>query len=318
MRILVTGGGGFIGAALCGALAARGDHVLAVDIGKSRNLAAVLEAHPDRASYRHGEVTEWAQLAQCFKEFAPDSVVHCAAIVGVTNSEAAPVATLRINVEGSLNVFNLARLFDLRRVVNLSSEEVYGHFEADRIDETHACRPVKLYGISKYTVEQLARDFSESHGLSIVNVRTCWVYGPGLPRPRIPKTLVDAAVAGTPLHLPSGADFRVDHTYIDDCVDGLIRILDAGALPHDTYNIASGEAVSLSEIVAAVKAAVPHADVTVTAGEYRHGGDLRAVRKGALDVTRARRDFGYVPRFDIRKGITAYVEAARKQTQGAQ
>lgn len=316
MRILITGGGGFIGAALCGALALRGDGVLAVDIARSANLDRVLRSFPDRVAFRHGEVTEWAQLAQCFKDFRPEAVVHCAAIVGVVNSEASPVATLRVNVEGSLNVFNLARLFDVPKIVNLSSEEVYGHFDAERIDETHPCRPVKLYGISKHTVEQLARDFQATHGIAITHVRTCWVYGPGLPRPRIPKTLVDAAVAGRPLHLPGGAEFRVDHTYIDDCIDGLIRVLDTERPAHDVYNISSGAAPSLREIVAAVKAVVPKADIDVAAGDYRHSAGLDAVRKGALDNSRAARDLGYVPQFDIRKGIAAYIEAVRQAPKG--
>ena len=179
----------------------------------------------------------------------PDAVVHCAAIVGVTNSLASPIGTLRINVEGSLNVFEAMRLLGVRRTINLSSEETYGVFERARIDETHPNRPLKPYGISKYAVERLACDYASTYGLEIIHVRTCWVYGPGLPRPRVPKILVDAAVAGRKLHLPSGGDFRVDHVYIDDCVDGIVKALDKPKHRYDVYHIATGEAPSLSEIV---------------------------------------------------------------------
>jgi nucleoside-diphosphate-sugar epimerase len=145
---------------------------------------------------------------------------HCAAIVGVTNSLASPIGTFRVNVGGSLNVFEAMRLFGVKRVVNLSSEETYGVFESDRIDETHPNRPLKPYGISKYAVERLACDYSSSYGLECLHVRTCWVYGP--------------------------------------FVDG-----------------------------------------------------TEAVRKGALDITRARTELDYEPRYPIKNGLAAYIEATR-------
>jgi nucleoside-diphosphate-sugar epimerase len=309
--ILVTGGSGFIGAAVVEALAARGDRVVAFDLAEGERLRTLRSADPNIQSAA-GELTEWPQLAETFRRSRPDAVVHCAAIVGVVHSLASPIATMRVNVEGSLNVLAAMRLFDVKRLVNLSTEEVYGAFTADRIDESHPCRPSKPYGISKYAVEQLCRDEAATHGTSITHIRTCWVYGPGLPRPRVPKTLIDAALAGRRLHMPSGGDFRVDHVFIADVVQGILKALDQPTTASDVYNIATGEAPSLAEIVAILRELVPGADLAIGPGHYAFADGVEPVRKGALDIARARRELNYAPRYDIRSGLAAYVEARRQ------
>ena len=168
-RILITGGAGFIGSAAAKHLAARGDNVIAFDIARSARLDAVLNEHRN-VEFVQGEITEWPQVVGLVQTRKPDAVVHYAAIVGVTNSLATPIGTFRVNVDGSLNVFEAMRLNGVRRVVNLSSEETYGAFEKDKIDETHPNRPLAPYGISKYAVERLACDYVATHGMEIIHV----------------------------------------------------------------------------------------------------------------------------------------------------
>jgi UDP-glucose 4-epimerase len=313
VAVLVTGGAGFIGSAVARALVERGDEVVAVDMGPSPASAGLAQAFPKSFSFVPGDLTEWAQMAQVIKRVRPEAIVHCAAVVGVLNSVSAPIATMRINVEGSLNLMEAMRLFDVRRMVHISSEEVYGPFDADIIDETHPARPLKPYGISKYAVEQLSRDYVRTHGLDILHVRTCWVYGPRLPRPRIPKILIDAIIDKHPCHLDRGADFRVDHIYIDDCVDGILKVLDHRDHRHDVYNIATGAAPSLGDIFNILKELAPDADLSVGPGTYEFAPGLAAVKKGALDITRARSALGYQPRHDIHSGLAAYIEWRRRE-----
>jgi nucleoside-diphosphate-sugar epimerase len=305
-RILVTGGSGFIGAGVARALAGRGDEVVVFDLVRSARLDGLTGL-----AFVQGEIMEWPQLMAVMRAHKPDAIVHCAAVVGVTNSLASPIGTFRVNVEGALNLFEAMRLCDVKRAIHLSSEETYGVFERDTIDETHPNRPVAPYGISKFAVERLAADYVARYRLEIVHVRTCWVYGPGLPRPRAPKIFVDAAVKGERLHLASGGDFRVDHVYIDDCVAGILAALDKPAHRFDVYHVATGEAPSLAEIVAHIKEIVPGADLAIGPGPYRFVDGTEAVRKGALDITRARAELGYAPRFKIRDGLTAYIAAMR-------
>ncbi|NQW01788.1 MAG: NAD(P)-dependent oxidoreductase [Rhodospirillales bacterium] len=313
-HILVTGASGFIGLALCKALAGRGDRVTALDMHIGSGLSQLAEANKAVVP-RICEITEWSSLVEIIKQSPPDGIIHCAAIVGVLASVQAPLRTMQVNVEGSINLFEAARLFDVKRIIHMSSEETYGHFQEPAIDESHAQNPLMPYGISKLTVEHLARSYQAMYGTEITHMRTCWVYGPGLPRQRVPKIFVDAAVHGTACHLPWGADMVVDHTYIDDVVDGVLLALDQTSCPHDAYNLGSGAATRLADMVDIVKELVPGADISAGPGEYAHGfanGSALAVRKGALIVERARRDLGYVPKFTMKSGLAAYIEATRK------
>lgn len=309
-RYLVTGGAGFIGSSVVAALAARGDEVIALDLVKTPLLAAALQRMPQIA-FRPGDLTEWPQIAGALQETRPDAVVHCGAVVGIVSALANPIGTFRVNVEGTLNLLESMRLFGVRRLVNLSSEETYGPFAAPVIDEMHRTEPVRPYGISKLAAEWLARDHAAAWGLECITVRTCWVYGPGLPRPRVPKILIDAAMAGQPLHIPRGGDFRVDHVYIDDCVQGIVKVLDKPQHRFDVYHIATGQAPSLAEIVAIVKELVPGAPLSIGPGNYDWADGVAVVRKGALDITRARAELGYAPRYTIRAGLAACVAALR-------
>lgn len=311
MRILITGGGGFLGAALVRALAARGDTAIAFDT----QLAGLDGVGPaDRVIRVAGDITDLAALAQTVTIHKPDAVIHCAAIVGVLSSVGSPLNVVRVNVEGSLNVFEAMRLGGIRRCIHISSEEAYGEFRADKIDETHPLDPVLPYGICKAAVEQLGRSYRDLHGLEVINLRTSWVYGPGLPRNRVPKTLVDAALVKRPLHVPTGADCAIDHTHVDDFVSGALKALDHKTHRFDVYNIASGQAVTVAELIAVVRELVPGAELSVGPGMYKHGDQVEMVRKGALDVGRAAAELGWKPRYDIRAGLAAYIAALRPTT----
>jgi UDP-glucose 4-epimerase len=308
-RYLVTGANGFVGGALTGALLARGDEVWAFDlvIGPS------LRAQGERYRGLHlvpGEMTEWPQLLTTLRASRADAVVHCAAVVGVVAAAAAPLATMRVNIAGALNLLEAMQITGTRRMVNISTEEVYGHFMSDLITEDHPCRPLMPYGISKFAVEQLARGYSSRFELECLHLRTCWVYGPGLPRPRVPKNLIDAAVAGRPLHLPHGAGFRVDHVYIDDLVSGVLAALDKPNHRFDCYHIASGTAPPLEELIAIIRELVPTADISAGRGPMCMADGVELVRKGALDIARAGAELGYQPRYDVRAGLMACVAAA--------
>jgi len=315
MRVLVTGGSGFLGAAVVRALLDRGDTTIAYDTqpGISAQAAAA-----DRLIQVTGDITEPQSLVRAVQAHRPEAVIHCAAIVSVLSSIGSPLEIVRVNVEGSINVFEAMRHASIRRCIHISSEEAYGAFRSDRIDETHPLDPAMPYGICKAAVEHLGRTYRDLHGLEVINLRPSWVYGPGLPRDRIPKNLVDAALAGRPLHIPSGADTAIDHTYIDDVVAAILMALDHPKHRYDAYNVGSGRAVTVSELIAVVREFVPGAGLSVGPGTYRHGGRIEIVRKGALDVSRAAAEFGWRPRFDIRAGLAAYVNALREEQTALQ
>lgn len=318
MRVLVTGGGGYIGREIALALSKRGDAAIALDTNfpSDERFAAAKQLHLVQA-----DITDLASLVAAFQKEKPDIVIHCAAIVGVMTSINSPSNIVRVNVQGSVNVFDAMRLAGVRRVVHTSTEEVYGNFLTPVVDEEHPQRPCAPYGTTKLAVEHLSRSYRDQFGLDPIHMRTSWVYGVGLPRPRPPTTFLDAALEGKPFHMDHGGDAAIDFTYMDDVVSGVLSALDARAPVYDVYNLASGKATTLTEIVAIIKDLLPGADITVKPGRYRFSDKLFAPTKGALNMTRAKSDLGFEPKFSMRSGLEAYIEtwralAAKHQRRG--
>ena len=316
MRILVTGGNGFVGFESIMRLIARGDSVIALDNDIAPHLTK-MASKSSRIVAVAGDITDLADLAQLFKKYKPEAVLHFAAIVGVPASLTSPSNVLRVNVQGSLNVFEAMRLFGVKRVIHLSTEEVYGDFQSLVADEEHPQVPLLPYGITKLAAEHFGRTYQDMHGLECINIRTSWVYGVRLGRPRPPMNYINAALEGRRLHIEVGGDTVIDYAYIDDLVDGVLLALDHPAHKYNTYNIASGEAVSDCEIVEHIKTLLPNADIAVGSGRREFAPGVRIPQKGALSVKRAHMAFGYTPKYDIHRGLAKYIAEWQKSNVSA-
>ncbi len=309
--VLVTGGAGWLGSAIVRRLAMRGEQVIAVDnfqTGAPANLAGLGSA----VLLMGGDVTDLAGLLGLIRQHGVRRIVHAAAIVSVLPSLDTPSHVTRVNVESTLNVLEAMRLFGVERAVHISSEEAYGAFRYEPADEEHPTAPTAPYGITKVASEQLGRFYRTVYGVDFISIRTSWVYGPGFPRQRAPRTLIEAALAGRPLHLPHGGDARIDHTYLDDCLDGILLALDHVSHPYDVYNVASGEGRTMADMVDLVKELIPGADLSVGPGPYWYDDRLVAPPKGALDLTRARTVLGYRPQYSLQRGLAATIDWFRR------
>ena len=310
--ILVTGAGGFLGRTIVEALLGRGDGVVALEAGDCARLMERAGRTADLA-VAQADICDADAVGALFARHRPRAVIHCAAVVGVLASLKSPRQLFRVNIEGSINLFEAMARAGTKRMIHISSEEIYGAFEADLVDENHPQRPLHAYGISKAAVEHLGRSYRETHGVDCINVRTSWVYGPGFPRDRVPVNMIRAVARREPLFVPGGASERIDHTYLDDAVVGVLGALDCTRHVHDAYHVSSESSPSLSEIATILAELDPAAPpITVGSGPYCHAGTVAMPRKGALDCTRARDTFGYRPRYDIRSGLAATLDAERR------
>lgn len=312
-KILVTGAGGWLGTAIVQALLERGDSVVAADLAIPPAMADLAASEP-RLAVAVADLGEWHQVVRLFETHRPDAIIHAAAIVGVIQAADIPLKALRVNVEGAVNLFEAMRLHGVKRVIHVSTEETYGDFQSAVIDEDHPQKPLSIYGLTKLAAEHYGRVYSRDHGLECINVRTCWVYGPHLPRLRMPRTFVEAALRGEAFHQPDGGDLAVDQVYIADTVVGVLLALDKPVHRFDAYNIATGSAPTLRDTADAVNRAIPGARITVgDSGPYRHGGKVLSAVKGALDISRAKAELGYAPQYDLQRGIEATIAATRER-----
>lgn len=310
-KILITGAAGFCGQAICQALSERGDTVIAMVMAGDPDINMLSLKVPDTI-IEQADMVSSVSVEKVFSKHCPDVVIHCAAVVGVMVSLEDPASVFNVNVNGSINIMQAMVRHGVKRMLHISSEEIYGHFQADMVSEEHPQYPIFAYGIAKSAVEHIGRTFAVTDGLEVINLRTSWVYGPGFPRSRVPVNMIRAAAAGTELHIPVGAATRIDHTYIDDLVNGVLAALDHPIHHYDAYHIASGTAPSLSEIADILNVACPEAKITVGKGPYQHAVNVIVPRKGALNCQRAQTAFGFESKFDIASGISAYLEALKQ------
>ena len=304
--ILITGGAGFLGAHLARALARRGDRVVAYD----NFLSGVPESLNDlqeNVKLVHGDILDVTFLIRTMIKEKVKKVIHTAALVSFAPSIEKPALTAKINIEGTVNVLEASRILGVERMLDISSEEVYGTFQYEPADEDHPLSPTTPYAITKTTAENFEKFFHKFFDLDIVIVRTSWVYGVGLPRPRPPKTFVENSLKGVPTTLDWGADHRIDHTYIDDFVQGTLLAFDVKAPKHRVFNIASGEGHTYREMVRMIQKIIPGSNISVGPGLIMQSEDLNAPQKGALDIRRAATELGYRPRYGLFEGLKQYV-----------
>ncbi|MCA9100623.1 MAG: NAD-dependent epimerase [Planctomycetales bacterium] len=263
MRILVTGAAGFIGMHVVQRLLQRGDEVVALDnlndyydvALKEARLAQIAE-HP-RFSFQRLDLADRQGIERLFAEQRPERVVHLAAQAGVRYSLDHPHVYAEANVAGFLNVLEGCRHHDVQHLVYASSSSVYGantqmpFSVADRTD-----RPVSLYGATKKANELMAHAYCHLFGFPATGLRFFTVYGPW-GRPDMALMLFTRAIVqGRPIDVFNHGQMKRDFTYIDDIVEGVVRVLDRPAAPeqpdgapHRVYNIGNHQPVALLDMI---------------------------------------------------------------------
>ncbi len=236
MRIVVTGSAGFIGAAVVERLLARGEEVLGIDNHNNYYDPALKQARVDRflehPGYRHArlDLGDEKALDEVFHSFAPQRVVHLAAQASVRYSLQHPQSYLHSNLLGFGHVLECCRHAAVEHLVFASSSSVYGanrklpYTESDAVDH-----PLSLYAASKKANELMAHSYSHLYGLPATGLRFFTVYGPWGRPDMSPILFARRILSGEPIQVFNYGHHRRDFTYIDDIVEGVIRVLDQPA-----------------------------------------------------------------------------------------
>jgi UDP-glucose 4-epimerase len=308
VRVLVTGGAGFIGSHLAEALVRRGHRVRVLDnfySGKRGNLRAVAR----EVEVLKGDCADLAVARRAARGM--EAVLHEAAIPSVARSVADPALSHRANATATLSMLVAARDAGVGRFVYAGSSSVYGDRAGRRKREDMDPRPLSPYAVGKLTGEHYTRIFASLYAMETVTLRYFNVFGPrqdaGSPYSGVISLFITAMLAGrTPVLYGDGAQSR-DFTYIDNVVDGNLRALSVRGLEGQSINVATGRSVTLNALLKAL-ARLLRRPAHASRRPPRPGD----IRHSLADVTLARKVLGYRPLVDFETGLEQTVDWYRR------
>jgi UDP-glucose 4-epimerase len=301
MRVLITGGAGFIGAALANRLAAEGHHIRVLD-----DLSAGDPSRLDRrVVFTRGDVRDVPKLWTLLQGIS--CAFHLAARVSVPESVLYPREYNEVNVGGTVSLMQAARDAGVHRVVFASSGAVYGDQETQPVAETAWPHPRSPYAVSKLASERYVETLGRLYNIETVSLRVFNAYGPGqfVPAshaPAIPFFLKQALTGGSVIVFGTGQQTR-DFVYIDDVVDALTAAASAPDVNPRVINVGSGEETSVIQLVEKI-ARVLGREVHDLHSQADTGGVSRLV----ADLTLARTLLGYQPKVGTDAGLRLMLE----------
>jgi UDP-glucose 4-epimerase len=299
VKILVTGGGGFIGSNLVRALVERGDDVRVLDNFATGNRANLAELADD-VEVVEGELRSYERVHAATR--GVEVVFHQGALPSVPRSVQDPLTTSAVNVEGTLNVLLAARDEGIRRVVFASSSSVYGNSDELPRVETQNPDPISPYGVSKLAAERYCVSFARVYPIETVALRYFNVFGPNQdPTSQyaavVPR-FVTAIADRRPVTVYGDGEQRRDFTFVSNVVEANLLAADADGVSGRVLNVAIGRGTSVNELADTIGAVLGKE----AEREYdkARSGD---VRDSWADVARARELLGWHPRVDLEAGL---------------
>lgn len=307
MKILITGGAGFIGSHLCEKYTEEGHDVLCLDNFMSGNLMNIRHLL-DRRNFKliKGDIRNSDLLEKIMRD--ADVVFHLAAQIHVDRSYVEPKLTYEINVMGTQNILEMARMYDTKRVIYASTSEVYGSAQHAPIDEKHPLNAPHPYGASKIAAERMCHAYTQTYGMDIAIPRLFNTFGP---RQRDVGyggviSIFTRRVLGNvpPIVYGDGLQTR-DFTYIDDAVRAYDLILKHKKPITEPVNFGSGEELTILDLANTIidlcgkKGNIKPVHVEPRIGE---------VERLIADATKAKDLLGWEPKCDLKKGLKSFIQ----------
>lgn len=314
MRVLVTGGAGFIGSHTVEALLRRGDEVICLDNfndyynpgRKRQNVQAALE---HRAfTLFEDDIRNADAVTRLFESQSIDRVIHLAAMAGVLPSIRNPALYEEVNVKGTLHLLDLARCFGVQHFVLASSSSVYGanskipFEESDRVDS-----PISPYAATKRAAELLAYTYSHLYRFNCSVLRLFTVYGPRGRPDMAPYRFTQNVIEGQPIKMYGDGSSQRDYTYVDDIVRGILAALDK-PMGYEVFNIGNSTPVPLKRFIVTVEEAVGRKAI-IEQAEVQ-AGDVPITY---ADIRKAGNVLGYAPATSIEEGLRRFVDWYRQE-----
>lgn len=327
MKILVTGAAGFIGANVCSRLLSNGDSVVGLDNLNDYYDVALKEARLEPLIQNDGfhflkiDISDSLAIAKLFEEQRFDRVIHLAAQAGVRYSLTNPLSYAQSNLLGHLNILEGCRHTKVKHLVYASSSSVYGlngktpFSTSDSVDH-----PISLYAATKKSNELMSHSYSHLYGIPTTGLRFFTVYGPwGRPDMALFK-FTKNILAGEPIDIYNNGEMQRDFTYIDDIVEGIIRVADVipqvnnewtvetgspatSSAPYRVYNLGNGSPVKLMDYITSLEKSL--GIEAIKNFMPMQPGDVYKTYADTQDLFVAT---GYKPKVSVDEGVQAFVD----------
>lgn len=313
IMIVVTGAAGFIGSNIAERLSREGRRVIGIDnfdpfyprCFKEFNLEQVRAADEQRKfTFIEIDLLDGIKIGNLMRELKPDLVIHCAARAGVRPSVQQPNDYVRINVNGSQNLLEAARLHSPKtRFILLSSSSVYGLQKKTPFRESMRANPQSPYGASKYMMETIARQYSIFYDLHITVIRPFSIYGPRGRLDMAPFLVIRAAESGEPFtQFGSNQDNMRDWTYIDDFVEGVYCFVDnKHEQPFELFNFGNSNPVGIDDFLG-LHAKLLKKHFNITLNLVRRERSKEELPITFADISKAAK-YGYKPKVQYADGL---------------
>lgn len=321
-RIALVGGAGFIGHNLALALAKRGAAVSIIDGLQVNNLLAFASADHDRPDrdlalrivnerldlLRAADIPLYIQdardegaLAHRLRDLQPQVLIHLAGLSHAQRSNEDPGSAFEHTLRTLESSLACAR-GEVEHFIYFSSSMVYGHFCEPTVTEDAPCNPLGIYGALKYAGEKMVIAHHQVFGMPYTIVRPSALYGERCVSRRVVQVFVENALQGADLIVHGDGSDRLDFTYIDDLVEGIVRVIQHEGARNDTFNMAFGCSRSIGELIEVLKVHFPPINVV-----FHRRGRLTPQR-GTLSVAKARKQIGYDPGYPLERGLALYLD----------
>ncbi|MBI3354442.1 MAG: NAD-dependent epimerase/dehydratase family protein [Nitrospirae bacterium] len=295
MKILVTGGAGFIGSHIVDRLIEEGHEVVVVDnlvAGKKKNIN-------EKAGFYKVDICS-SKLEKIFKKEKPDLVNHHAAQIDVRKSVSDPVYDAEVNILGMINLLQCCIKYSVRKVIFASSGgAIYGEQESFPATENHPLRPVSPYGIGKLTGEKYLYYYKINYGLDYVNLRYANVYGPRqdpFGEAGVVAIFANKLLNGEQPVINGNGNQTRDYVFVEDVVEANMAVMQKGTA--EAYNVGTGRETSVNELFRHL-VDITGANVKEIHGPEKKGEQLRSV----LDYGKISKEFEWEPRVSIEEGL---------------
>ena len=316
MKVLITGGMGVIGSMVSARFVQEGHRPVIMARHLDRNLISHIE---DQVDIELADVLDLPRILSTIQKHNITHIVHTAALVGALSNQNPP-QSIHVNVIGTLNILEAARLMKVKRVVYTSAKGIYGHIEGEYahptfkpLPEDHPKRPKRIYESAKLMGEHMGQYYKNTYGLEFVALRFGMTFGPGKTvrhgAMSILSRIIEGPYAGKAVKIEQGGDQKDDFIYNRDVASGIYLACIAPKLRYDAYNIGMGVGHTLKDFANEVKRVIPGADIQVGPGLHFLGGPTHYY--SVYDITRAREDLGFSPQYSIGTAVEDYISTLK-------